>query len=177
MNYKFKPTEVKAVVDFAKKHNADVAFVQDHGTYLVSMTDPELGKRKVAYAKGYDPSKDEDFFHHSDDCCERLPASDFVNIFNSTDKPKEIIVAMTETHIRLRAIMKRGGRPSRPTAKGLFNVGDKAKFNNRIAKNGKHLIGTEGRIVKVMRTRVVFEYRDSIGLVESTCPTSILDKI
>ncbi|EBC2122739.1 DUF3085 domain-containing protein [Salmonella enterica] len=80
---KFSAKDLKPVLQEARKNHCGVVLVKDHGVYIMS----EIGEltsrgRKVAYAKGCHPDKDEAWWETAraevggDDFCETIDLTD-----------------------------------------------------------------------------------------------------
>lgn len=74
---KFSAKDLKPVLLEARKNHCGVVLVKDHGIYIMSETGEITPRgRKVAYAKGCHPEKDEAFFAQVMNICSIASAVD-----------------------------------------------------------------------------------------------------
>jgi len=140
-----------------------VFFANDNGAVLTgSFKDSD---KTVIYAKGHDPRID-DWMPPADEGRFDIPASKLQPLLDTKRKITAVKIKMTPTHFYISLV---------ESASSVFNVGDNVKFNSNT--NNKELVGVEGKIVKVNRTRVEVSHLFTGKNVISSCPISILDKI
>jgi hypothetical protein len=117
---KFKTSEIKRCVQHAlnstkwgmgwseEAPKPAIFFVHDHGVYIMSNGDPkdmEGDKTYVAYAKGCDPQKDEDYYEEAhylvggDDFAETFPVTD--QTLAACDNYEEFHVKVFKTKVEL----------------------------------------------------------------------------
>lgn len=133
---KFDRTQVKAMLDTVLADDAEIMLVKDDGVYLMSFGDkptnagPEW-KRTVAYAKGFDPRKDQEVWDKSRDAMGGDDGGDRVGTKNElleilADSVGDLIINVTPTSLRVAYLPK---TPAAPKAFQPFEIfkGNKTK--------------------------------------------------